>query len=222
MNSTPQLPEPWRHVRFLADDDFGALESAAGPSLEVAPEELREPTTVAGFWMTARKWALIEDENQLQVMIRLQLDPVALVEQQRLGVFNPGAATFDVSAVVFPFQHDGVIHGTYLRAVPVAEIARAYSEHEREGQANLNRFLHLLDDIEGDPLAPLGRSQPTVEFSARVGRQYEALATKYPGKNITEKLREHNDLSEATAQRWIARARKLGFLAPGRTGRPKK
>lgn len=201
------LPDPWRFVRPVPADLHDALEEAAGPDLPYAAN----PKTREDFLTTARKWIEIEDTDRGTVLaVRMQADADALAENVNQVV------PWTVSAVVARYSDEHRYTGKDFRALPLAALEAAYSRAELEAAAGMNRFASLLND-EGqvsDPLEPLGRSKPTPEFSARVARQYMALEAAYPGENTTEHLRKLNGLSEATAQRWIARARSLGMLAP--------
>lgn len=218
MAHAPLLPDPWVHERWLTPDEHDQAESLIGSGLTyqtVADDEwmidgeARFPNGPNAWLVAGHRWARIRNQDRgTVVLVRLQKD-------------LDGGAELTISAVAFPYSPG--LAGTDLRSVPLGALGDAYTRDELEGSANLARTMVLFGLETGDALQPLGRARPTDEFSALVARQYIALEDSLPaGANVTRALAELNDTSIASAQRWIARARKVGLLAPitNRGGRP--
>lgn len=103
-----------------------------------------------------------------------------------------------------------------LRNFPLAAVEAAYNE---AAQTKGKRLLAQMYAGEGfDPTQPVGRPDGTDGYYARVAMQYDALNAD-GAQNPTAALAELNGVSLPTAQRWLAEARKLNFLPPGKRGR---
>lgn len=214
LNRVP-IPEPWGHVRFIVGDEAKELEQRFGSGLtadDLDPAELVDeygdgkmlyPTTRRARVVAWHRWAELDNsERGTRVYLRLQRD-------------TEGGAEQYVSAVVFPHgDFAEPLTGADLRSLPLTAIAAAYSWHEAASMTGLKTGFALSGEAAVDPLEPLPPASATDRFSARVAIQFRALEEAHPSENTARKLAELNDTSLPTAQRWIARARKAGFLAP--------
>lgn len=93
-----------------------------------------------------------------------------------------------------------------------------------ESAANLRRLdftsgvRSMLTTLDYTPPAPVGRPDGTDAFYARVAELWRHFVDD---DNPTERVREVNEVSLPTAQRWVTEARKRKMLPPGRRGRAK-
>lgn len=210
--SRPLLPEPWVEDGAPDAEKFKALESAAGSQLTkdvLTPEELRgELMTPRAIQILGRRWRRLRN---------VDTDEIAYIRLQQRE--QPEQPSVRVSAVVFPFQPGKPLTGATLRNLPVQAITLAYSRHEDEGRANLLRSLALAGSLSEDPLAPLPPASAEDAFTARAARQYVAIEEQRPDENVVEYMAALNGAAKSSVQRWVARARKRGFLPPAQVGR---
>ncbi|OXN00850.1 hypothetical protein [Bifidobacterium vansinderenii] len=236
-----ELPFPWKEVSPAASADatevlgrIGArkdesyrgditedslLEQTAGCRLTYADmtdaDVMRDsmmtlPKSARSYYVMGHRWVRIKNmENDVEVMLRLQ---------SRM----PESKEIYISAIVVPFQQGREMNGADLRDVPVGAIAAAYTRRELQGTINVNRTFALGDDIKRDPMEKLPKPSGSDRFLALVGRQYDALEESHPGESIARLLAEHNGTKLPNAQRWIATARKRGFLTPVARGQRKR
>lgn len=93
-----------------------------------------------------------------------------------------------------------------------------------ESAANLRRLDFtsgvgsMLAAMDYTPPTPVGRPDGTDAFYARVAELWRYFVDD---DNPTERVREVNNVSLPTAQRWVTEARKRKMLPPGRRGRAK-
>lgn len=210
MTSETPLPDPWRERRTLEPAEADTLESVIGSRLTF--EDLGEhdtirlspngyvPASERAMRVMGHKWIELENvDTDATVIVRLQHDM-----EQRVSV----------SSVVFPFEDGQDITGASLRALPIAALNAAFTRHEQRGKANIKILLALGDAIKEDPLTPLPAASARDSFTARVARQFMALEERDPTVNVATAMAEHNSAAKSSVQRWIARARKQGFLPP--------
>ena len=168
------------------------------------------PKSSRSYYVMGHRWVRIKNmENDVEVMLRLQ---------SRM----PESREIYISAVIVPFQQGRAMNGADLRDVPVGAIAAAYTQYQMQGTININRTFALGEDINRDPLEKLPKPSGSDRFLALVGRQYDALQDVHPGENIAKLLASLNNTKLPNAQRWIATARKRGFLAPIARGQRKR
>lgn len=241
MNSL-ELPFPWEEISGAATEDMadtlariGAtpapesqqpisqdaiLEQLAGCPLTygdmtdadvIRDNMMTTPRSVRSYYVMGHRWVRVRNmETDLEVLLRLQ---------SRM----PESREIYISSIIVPFDQGHEISGNDLRDIPVAAIATAYSRHEVQNIIALNRAFALGTSEQTDPMSPLPKASGSDRFLALVGRQYDAIEQANPGRNIAKLLAEHNNTKLPNAQRWIAAARKRGFLAPAAKGqRPNK
>ena len=231
--NTIELPYPWREISDAATADMteplakigakpdeahqhrinedNVLEQTIGCSLtyedmtdaDVTREtHITFPKSGRSYYVMGHRWIRIRNmENDMEVMLRLQ---------SRM----PKSREIYVSAIAVPFQQGREMNGADLRDIPVAAIAAAYSRRELQDTINVNRMFALGEDMGKNPMEKLPKPSGSDRFLALVGRQYDALQEGHPSENIAKLLAERNDTKLPNAQRWIATARKRGFLAP--------
>lgn len=208
-----ELPEPWEHVETVIKEERDALESSLGANInesELGENDMREgiPISHKAWLRHGVKWVRIRNtETSLEALIRLQtLD----------------GSNYTASSISFPLSLNRLeLSGADIRSLPVASIAATYSYDEQAGTANLNTFLHLMQEIHDDtnPLDPLPRANSSPKFAALVARQYRHIEDHEPGEYVAGRMAELNKKPLATVQRWVTKARKAGFLPPTATGR---
>jgi hypothetical protein len=193
------LPTPW----MLAPDSLG-LESAE--QLEsVLGVPSGQPDLV---------WEAIRDSTTgTLVYLRIrQLDDGSFVITSYTARSEDGRAA---------------LKGSALRSLPLSTIEVRLTARISAAQSILRATFESVGD-DGDPYeapAPPGRNDGSDRFFARVALIW--LHFQHEGSDgPTEAMREHLDISSATAQRWVAEARKRGFLRRSDVGtsgrRPKK
>lgn len=206
-----ELPKPWIDLGTLPVDEQAALEATIGSRLtegdlsadEVEVEaDTKRPLSPRAFHVMSRKWVKVRNgETDVEVVLRLQGSTL-------------GDGSWRASAVAVTFDPAHELSGADLRNVPVAALSAAYSAHRQGLLARTLIDFALGKSGRPDPLAKLPRDAPRDELSALVALQYEELERRNPGKTVAPLMQELNDVPLPTIQRWIARSRKLGMLAP--------
>lgn len=213
MNQGVELPDPWLHVAYFGEEDRRQLEAVLGSRL--GPDELTDddfvtdpvvgklPFTERAKSVLWHRWAHLRNvDTDVEAYVRLQLSN------------ETGKAT-EVTAVAFPQDMTRSLVGTDLRSLPVAAIAAAYTKHENDGVAHLQIALTLGDDFKSlDPLQPLPAASANSTFAARVALQFMKLEESTPSHKVPRAMADLNGTPLSTIQRWIARARKGGYLPP--------
>lgn len=163
---------------------------------------LTQPRSIRSYYVMGHRWVRIQNmETDIEVELRLQ---------SRM----PESREIYISSIVIPFDQGREFSGNDLRDIPVAAIAAAYSRHEVQSTILINRTFALGDSAGNDPMDKLPKASGSDLFLALVGNQYDAFEHNNPDKNIAKLMAEHNETSLPNVQRWIATARKRGFLAP--------
>ena len=213
MTTEVELPDPWLHVEWLSEEARKSIELVLGTGLtrdDLLDEDFIEDARVGRLPATERakavvwhRWVRIRNvDTDVEVLIRLQPTDMASRAQE-------------VTAVAFPHDMTRSLVGTDLRSLPVAALGAAYTKHENDGSAYLHIALTLGEKLkEIDPRAKLPSASAKPQFSARVALQYMSFEADLPGHKVPLAMAENNGTPLSTMQRWIARARKAGFLAP--------
>lgn len=228
-----ELPFPWKEIAAAATEDETSLikkmgikvneetstsisrdailEQLAGCSLtyedmtesDISKDNMMPlPRSVRSYYVMGHRWVRIRNmETDLEVELRLQ---------SRM----PESREVYIAAIIIPFDQGRELNGNDLRDIPVAAIAAAYSRHEVQKIILINRAFVLGTSAPSNPMDKLPKASGSDRFLALVGRQYDALEESHPGQNIARLLADHNGTKLPNAQRWIATARKRGFLAP--------
>lgn len=154
------------------------------------------------MWVMGHSWVEIQNEDtDSLVILRLQ-NYLELGEPMR------------ITSVILPFEGSRDITGSDLRAIPVAALNAAFNRHEIEGQIKMRIGIALAGSPAGSPLDPLPPASATDRFAALVARQYMEIERPTGTGNVARRLAELNGAPLPSAQRWIARARKHGYLPP--------
>lgn len=211
-----ELPDPWEHVATLSPNEQGLLESIAGSKLtfddlsehDVNQSDIgKHPSSRKSWFVMGHRWNRIRNsETGEEIIVRLQ-------------TFD--GRTSEISSVIFPLDMvDTQVTGARLRGFPVAAISAAYSYDEAKGLANIRTFFEVVGEGEkSEPLDKLPRADSSELFAALVARQYRQLEKETPDVNVAKAMAKLNEKPLPTVQRWIALARKKGYLAPAPQGR---
>lgn len=141
--------------------------------------------------------------------IILRMAPPEVIEGR---IVNDGARVTGV--VILPPNADERVTAADMR-FPLGSIESA-ANMRRADLAPGVRAMIMASDYT--PPAPVGRPDGTDEFYARVAELWRFFVDD---DNPTERVREVNEVSLPTAQRWVTEARKRKMLPPGRRGRAK-
>ncbi|WP_282826927.1 hypothetical protein [Gulosibacter sediminis] len=215
------LPRPWVEVARNAvvslnrDDPSPAhlQEIAAGANVtanEIPPEELAPnsnppiPLSPRARAVYRGRWVELKNEETGQIVrLRFEADDT-----------NP--PRYEVNAVVIPYRQGQELTGVDLRNIPLAAITAAYARYDTGTLASLKIGFTLEGQDLPEPLDPLPPASRRDTFSALVGRQYMALERGGEAGNIAKAMAALNGKPVPTVQRWIAQARKGGFLEPAK------
>ena len=136
----------------------------------------------------------------------------------RLGLAN-GRLTV-TGIVIGALGEVGEVTSRALRTIRIADLTTLLARDARRGDFFSSMFLEAADELgSGAKLAGRpGRPGYDREHFQGIAAEYRAALRINPHHPIDE-IAEGHDVSEATARRWVARARDMGFLERAPIGR---
>jgi hypothetical protein len=188
------LPEGWEIVRQLSGDESEARELETVGHLE--------DFAVDRIQMV--EWYEIRHDDGTRAIIR-----IAPVNEEH---FSHAVTT----AIVMSADSKSMLQRQALANVPAVSISRAISAR---WSARAKEILRLYGGALSANLGPLPKFERTDDFYKEVAKHWLA-AYWAEDPSPTDRVMDASGASKSTAQRWVAEARKRGFIPQGLTGKP--
>ncbi|MEH3088738.1 MAG: hypothetical protein PGN24_03755 [Microbacterium arborescens] len=175
------------------------LEPAPGP-IQQGLEELLVGPSEAGALRAS--WEQIRNaQTGERALLRLQ--------------GTPGEGVAVTGLVFLPAVPGKRISNRVLRSIPLAGIETGIDARRAERRLRLAK---LLDTSGWDPLGPVGSPRDTPQFYERVAHQFVHLKESGEARPMARMV-DINQRPAKTVQGWVAEARKIGLLPPGKRGK---
>lgn len=188
------MPEGWHLVGQLPADQEDAMErQAVGHTDDLIVNGVQHV-----------EWHEIRNDDGTRAIIR-----IAPVEEDHFSL----AVT---AALVLSADSKSMLQRRTLANVPAVAISRAVNAR----WSTLTRsILNAYGGLLSSSLDPLPKFARTDEFYKAVAQHWRAAY--YSGDpSPTDRIMDDAGVSKPTAQRWVAEARKRGFIPQGLTGKP--